>query len=101
MKITNVALYGALDDTVAETVSIKAYLDSLGIEYSNLFYSDASQFDLVLKPVNSWFDDIEITKFPFVVWDETTTAGQTNRKIATNLIEVKAANLKSMRGSKD
>ena len=101
MKITNIALYGALDDTVAETVSIKSYLDSLGIEYSNLFYSDSSQFDLVIKPVNSWFEDVEIAKFPFVVWDEITTTGQTTRKIATNLKEIKAANLKPTKSSKD
>lgn len=99
MKITNIALYGGLDETVADTVAAKAYLDSLGVEYSNLFYSDPAQFDQVITPVNSWFDDIEITKFPFVVWDETATNGSTTRRVATNLKEMKAANLMPTKGA--
>lgn len=99
MKITNIALYGGLDETVADTVALKAYLDTLEVEYSNLFYSDPAQFDQVIKPVNSWFDDIEITKFPFLVWDETATNGTVTRKVATNLKEAKAANLKPTKGA--
>lgn len=98
MKVTNVALYGGLDDTVAETAAIKAYLDSLDIEYANLFYSDSSQFDAVLKPVNTWFDNKEITKFPFVVWDVEDADNQITRQVAMNLKEVKASNLKPTKG---
>jgi hypothetical protein len=99
MKVTNVALYGGLDDTVAETAAIKSYLDSLDIEYANLFYSDSSQFEAVLKPVNTWFDDKEITKFPFVIWDLEDTTGKITRNVAMNLKEVKASNLRPTSGS--
>lgn len=99
MKVTNIALYGALDDNAAVTVQAKKHLDELGVEYSNLFYSDPAQFEMVLAPVNTWFDDKEITEFPFVVWDETNDKGETVRKVATNLKEIKAANLKPTKGS--
>lgn len=99
MKITNITLYGGLDETVADTVAAKAYLDSLNIEYTNLFYSDPTQFKHVIGPVNSWFDNVEIKKFPFVVWDEESTQGVVVRKVATSLKEMKAANLKQTKGS--
>lgn len=101
MKVSNIALYGGLDSTVADTVAAKEYLDTLGVEYANLFYSDPAQFPMVLAPVNTWFDNVEVTAFPFVVWDETNTAGETTRKIATTVKAIKAANLKPAKGSKE
>lgn len=67
---TNVYLYGALDANVADSYAAKEYMDSLGIEYTHLFYSDSSQFQKVLDPVSTWFKDKKITAFPFVIWDE-------------------------------
>lgn len=91
MSFTNINLYGGLDANVADTQKAKEYLESLGIPFVTLFYSDPAQFPSVFAPVSSWFarDKIEVTEFPFVTYD--TPEG---RKIARGLKEIKALSFK-------
>jgi len=78
IKVQDVVLYTADDDTITEGYHIKQYLANNNVEFSHLHYADLNQTHQVIEAINTWIDPLDeepnLTEFPFLVvredWEE-------------------------------
>jgi hypothetical protein len=76
IKIDDIYLYTDIQEEnneQTESVNARAFMDSLGINYTNLNYSDTFQHDLNFIALSTWIfidGQYEIKSFPFVIYTE-------------------------------
>ena len=88
LRIQDVCLYTAQDDTITEGYHIKNYLANNNIEFQHLHYADLNQTHQVISAINTWIDPLDdepdLTEFPFLVVREDWEAEEVNVKFDEN-----------------
>lgn len=71
VKIDDIAIYTGGGDFVTESNLLIEYLNDNNItDATKLHYSDPTQFSEVFAPLETWFNNVSINSFPFIIYTE-------------------------------
>ncbi len=91
--IRDVYLYSGLTPTGGnDSASAAQWLEENNIQYTHLWYGDASQHASVFEAINTW-ELGTFTDFPFVIYDEVHDDNTTVRQALNGLSEIQNSNL--------
>jgi len=104
IKIDNIYLYsGILSEGVEGTLSetkqsedsliIKTWMISNNVPFTFLNYADPNQWPAAISPLNTWFTNIVIEQFPFVIYDEIDDNFVRTKRVLQGLDEITTSNL--------
>lgn len=91
--IRDVYLYSGLTPTGGnDSAAAALWLEENNIQFTHLWYGDASQHAGVFEAINTW-DIGTFSDFPFVIYDEVHDDGTTVRLALNGLSEIQNSNL--------
>jgi hypothetical protein len=94
--IANIYLYTGLSSTGADSAEALAWMQDNNIPHTHLHYGDPEQHKSVFDAVSTWAfggNTINISEFPFVIYDERHDDYTTVRQCLLGLDAIKNSNL--------
>jgi hypothetical protein len=94
--ITNIYLYTGLSSTGADSAEALAWMQDNNIPHTHLHYGDPAQHQSVFDAVGTWTfggATIELTEFPFVIYEERHDDYSTVHQCLYGLDAIKNSNL--------
>jgi len=104
IKIDNIYLYsGILSESVDATINekkqsedslvAKKWFISNNIPFTLMNYADPKQWPAAISPINTWFTNVIIEEFPFVIYDEIDENFVRTKRALLGLDEITNSNL--------
>lgn len=104
IKIDSIYLYSgivsesvdtSLDEQIQNDDSLvaKKWLNSKEIPFIFLNYGDPKQWPAAIRPLNTWFSNVEIKDFPFIIYDEIDETFTRTKRVLFGLDEIINSNL--------
>lgn len=95
-RIDDIVVYTGAGSNEKESQELMSFLAQNNItDINHLHYADVNQHPHVFAPLQTWFNGIEIDKFPFIIYTEIDTElkpSQFNRVILRGLQEITNSN---------